>query len=154
MQRPDRDRLLEVLLMGMAVADKAILARLSLGDFSPDLADVLARVRNPHSAGSLSLIERWLELNCGLTLSKGKKLVDCAIEQLRKNADMRDFKAKHGSRDAVLAKYVLLKEERERRAEAERVRQARDAGGVSGAPPTVPIQHDSQQTAGDQAAAG
>jgi hypothetical protein len=113
----ERERLLEAVLFGMAMADKAIRESLDPTDFTYPLAAIVEEIQKPKP--ETWKLNGWLLDALSVERSNGTKVTDACLARLKHNADLREMQKRHGL-DGVFAKLALLSQERKRTAQLQR----------------------------------
>ena len=110
---PGRELLLEVFVLGLAIADKQFRDALDPTDFNYPLAAIVEEIQKPKP--EMWKVDGWL-LDALAVERNGKKVADACLERLTKNADLREFQNCHGL-DAIFARIAQLSQQRERTAQ-------------------------------------
>lgn len=113
---PERERLLEVFVVGMAIADKVYRDSLDPTDFTYPLAAIVEEIQKPKP--EMWKVDGWL-LETLTVERNGTKVTDACLARLKHNADLREMQKRHGL-DGVFAKLALLSQQRKRTAQLQR----------------------------------
>lgn len=117
----ERQRLLEAVIFGMALADKAIREQLAAMDFQYPLAAMVDEIQKPKP--EMWKVDGWLRDQLSVERASGVKVFDACLERLKRNAAFRDLKHSRGYEATALQIKELLEMRKRTAEDAKRYRE-------------------------------
>lgn len=109
----ERDRLLQAVMLGMALMDKATRETLDPADFDEPMAGVLAEMQKPRP--NVGVIDRWADDCLGVIRDGKQKFPEAMLARLKRNADLRQMQKENGY-EAIFVRMAEVTERRKRQA--------------------------------------